>query len=62
MLFATDKLQIDYVGLLMSNRNVSKHVNNGTTNELHNLLMISLGFQSPEEIVQQAFARLEDAV
>lgn len=62
ILFATNRLQIDYVGLLMSNRNASNHVNNDTTNELHNLLMISLGVQSPETIVQQAFARLEDAV
>ena len=62
LLFATNRLQIDYVGLLMSNRNSSNHVNNHTTNELHNLLMISLGVVSPETIVQQAFARLEDAI
>ncbi|MTI86243.1 MAG: DUF1837 domain-containing protein [Firmicutes bacterium] len=62
LLFATNKLRIDYVGLLMSNCNASNHVNNHTTNELHNLLMISLGTQSPEKIVQQSFARLGGAV
>lgn len=59
VLFATDKLKIDYVGLLMSNLNASNCVNDHTSNELHNLLMISLGFQPPEAIVQQAFTRLE---
>ena len=59
VLFATDKLKIDYVGLLMSNLNASNYVNDHTSNELHNLLMISLGFQEPEVIVQQAFTRLE---
>lgn len=62
ILFATNRLRIDYVGLLMSNRNASNYVNNYTTNELHNLLMISLGIQSPEMIVQQSFVRLEGAV
>jgi len=62
LLFAKNRLRIDYVGLLMSNCNVSNHVNNHTTNELHNLLMISLGTQQPETIVQQAFTRLEGAV
>lgn len=59
ILFATNKLRIDYVGLLMSNSNASNSVNKHTTNELHNLLMLSLGMQSPELIVQQAFTRLE---
>lgn len=62
LLFATNNLRIDYVGLLMSNRNASNHVNNHTENELHNLLIISLGIQSPEMIVQQAFTQLEGAV
>lgn len=62
ILFATNKLRIDYVGLLMSNRNAGNCVNKHTTNELHNLIMISLGIQSPETIVQQAFTRLEDEI
>ncbi|MHB8963411.1 MAG: Hachiman antiphage defense system protein HamA, partial [Saccharofermentanales bacterium] len=59
LLFATNLLKIDYVGLLMSNHNASNPVNTHTTNELRNLLMISLKTQSPDAIVQQAFMRLE---
>lgn len=62
LLFATDRLRIDYVGLLMSNNHASNYVHKYTTSELHNLLMISLGTQAPETIVQQAFARLESTV
>lgn len=62
ILFATNDLRIDYVGLLMSNRNANTCVNRHTTNELHNLLMISLGIQSPQTIIQQAFIQLENAL
>lgn len=62
ILFSTNKLHIDYVGLLMSNHNAKSNVHTHTTNELHNLLMISLGMQAPEVIVQEAFERLEDSV
>lgn len=62
ILFATNDLRIDYVGLLMSNCNANTYVDSNTTNELHNLLMISLGIQSPQTIVQQAFVRLEAAL
>lgn len=58
-LFATSKLQIDYVGLLMSNHNTKNNVNKHTTNELHNLMMISLGIRFLDEIVQTAFDELE---
>lgn len=59
VLIATNKLQIDYAGLLMSNHNAKNPINKHTSNDLRNLLMISLGMQSPEEIVKQAFERLE---
>ncbi|GKU76621.1 Hachiman antiphage defense system protein HamA [Paenibacillus sp. L3-i20] len=59
ILFATNKLQIDYVGLLMSTHRAKEIINEHASSELRNLLMISLGFQSPEMIVQQAFAQLE---
>jgi len=58
-LFSSDKLKIDYVGLLMSNMNANKHINRHTTNELHNLLMISLGMINPELIIEKAFNQLE---
>ena len=62
ILIATNKLHIDYVGLLMSNHNAKNSVNKHTSNDFHNLLMISLGMQSPEEIVKQAFERLERSI
>ncbi|OKY53735.1 Hachiman antiphage defense system protein HamA [Megasphaera cerevisiae] len=60
VLFAKNRLCIDYVGLLMSNSNVRRYVNRHTSDTLHNLLMISLGMDDPEIIVKQAFARLEE--
>lgn len=62
VLFSTNKLHIDYVGLLMSNHNAESNVHEHTTDELHNLLMISLGMQFPEVIVQETFKRLEEVV
>lgn len=62
ILFVTNQLQIDYVGLLMSNHNAKRIVNTHASSELHNLLMISLNFESPETIVQQAFVRLENNI
>lgn len=59
ILFVTNKLQIDYVGLLMSNYNAKGIVNTHASSDLRNLLMISLNFELPETIVQQAYARLE---
>jgi hypothetical protein len=58
-LIAADKLNIDYVGFLLSNHNGSRHVDKNTTNELHSLMMISLGVNSPREMVREAFQRLE---
>jgi len=57
-LIVDDKLDIDYVGFLLSNHNVAGHVDRNTTTDLHNLLMISLGVNSPETMVQDAFRRL----
>lgn len=62
VLYATNKLNIDYVGLLMSNINAKNVVKKHTSNDPRNLLMISLGIQEPEKIVQQAFKRLEDTI
>jgi hypothetical protein len=58
-MFSSDQLEIDYVGLLMSNMNANKHINRHTTNELHNLLMISLGMINPEQIIEKSFNQLE---
>ena len=58
-LFLENKLTIDYIGLLLSDRNTSNHVNKHTTGELHNLLMISLNVNTPEVLVSTAFEKLE---
>lgn len=55
ILFANDKLEIDYVGLLMSNPNAARFINRNVDGSLHNLLAISLGINHPESVVQQAF-------
>lgn len=62
VLFAVNRLHIDYVGLLMSNHNAKNPINKHTMNTLHNLLMISLGVQNPEAIVTQAFDQLEGSI
>ena len=61
-IFFADKLQIDYIGFLLSDTKAGEFVDKHTTNELHNLLMISLGMLSPEDIVKDAFSRLEQSL
>ena len=60
LLFATNKLIIEYVGLLMGNQNAKNPINKHTPNVLRNLLMISLGIKNPETIIKTSFERLED--
>ncbi len=62
LLFARNKLRIDYVGLLMSNHNAKDPINKHTPNNLNHLLMISLGLQNPEIVVKEAFGKLEGEV
>ena len=59
LLFALNKLRIDYVGLLMSNEKAKIPVNKHTPNDLKHLLMISLGLHNPETVVKVVFERLE---
>lgn len=49
----------DYVGLLMSNKNAQKCVNNYSTSKLQNLHMISIGFDNPDYIVDETYKRME---
>lgn len=53
-----DKINIEYVGFLLSDEKASERVKEHAT-ELRNLLMISLGQQSPEKMVYEAFEQLE---
>jgi len=61
-LIAANRLRIDHVGFLMSSTKAGACIDENTTGELRNLLMISLGMQSPEAVVQEAFSRLEEAL
>jgi hypothetical protein len=58
-LFMSDRLDVSYVGFLMSNTNAGANIDRSTESGLHNLLMISLGVDSPEVLVDDAFQRLE---
>ena len=60
ILIVEEKAEIDYVGFFMSNRNTKSAVDKHTANELHNLLMITLNMDKPEDIVMKVFQRLED--
>lgn len=62
ILLVTNKIQIEYVGFLMSKTNVSDYVNSHTPDDLHNLLMISLGMDSPNNIIEEAFLKLEESI
>jgi hypothetical protein len=55
-----NEIKIYYVGFLFSNQQASKYINRNATNKIHNLLMISLGVDTPDNIVQETFNRLED--
>jgi hypothetical protein len=58
-LFVNNKLDIDYVGLLLSNTNASAHMQRSVNSQLHNLHVISLGVSKPEILVRRAFDELE---
>lgn len=58
LLFLYNKLSIDYVGLLMSDKNVHDQVKRHTKSEIHNLLFVSLAFESPEMIIKQIYEGL----
>jgi len=60
ILIAQGKVETDYVGLLLSNSNASTPVDKHTPNTLHNLLMISVAMHSPENVVKEAFDKVEN--
>lgn len=59
ILFALDKLQLDYVGLLMSDPRSSEMINKHAENLIHRLALISLNIESPDAIVIACFKDLE---
>lgn len=62
ILMAQGRLDLQYVGLLLSNTNSKACVDRHTNNDLRNLVMISLGLDDPNSLVRDCFDGIgEDA-
>jgi hypothetical protein len=59
LLFAGDRLRIDYVGLMLSDDRASAYVANETPAMLRHLLMISLGVADPDGFASECYEGLE---
>lgn len=55
-LFALGRLQLDYVGLLVSSRDARLHVHRNAYSSVSRLAVMSLGLADPEGIVTASFA------
>lgn len=58
MLFAEERLRIDYVGLLMSDSKSASRVNQHTSADLRRLAVISLGLSQPDALVDACYQGL----
>ena len=58
-LFALDKLRLDYVGLVLSDLKTSERVATHTTADIHRLAVISLGVDTPDDLVAPCYEKLE---
>lgn len=58
VLFAQEKLQLDYVGLLMGDLKSTQRINDHTDDSLHRLAMISFNINDPGSIIDQCFQNL----
>ena len=56
-LFAQGRLQLDYVGLLVSTRDVHRHLERNATSDVRRLAVMSLGLADPAGIVTRSYAR-----
>lgn len=56
---ASGKLDLNYVGFLLSNANSKSKVNQHTDGILHNIVMISLGMENPSQLVHDCFDGIE---
>lgn len=59
VLFALEKLQLDYVGLLMSNTKSAAYVHKHTEKTMHRLAMISFGIENPDSLIASCYDDLE---
>ena len=62
LLMAQGRLDLYYVGLLLSNTNSKASVDRHTNGDLRNLVMISLGLDDPNALVQSCFNGIEEDV
>jgi Cap4 SAVED domain len=59
LLFAKDRLRLDYVGLLLSDPRSAEQVIRNTPNSLRHLAMISLGVENPDSLAAACYETLE---
>ena len=58
---ALGRLDLQYVGLLLSNTNSKSYVDQYTNGDLRNLIMISLGIDDPNGLIAQCFEGIEES-
>lgn len=56
-LFAQNRLQLDYVGLLVSNKYAHAHVSSNAQSNIQRLAVMSLDLADPEAIVSESYAK-----
>lgn len=56
-LFAQGKLQLDYVGLLVSNERAHSHVQKNAKSNIHRLAVMSFVLSNPEGVVVDSYAK-----
>ncbi len=61
-LFAQGRLQLDYVGLLVSTRGAHRHMERNANSNIRRLAVISLGLSDPEGIVTASYIRAGEYV
>mgnify|MGYP007001760613 CR=1 FL=1 len=60
MLFAQDMIDINYVGLLMSNTRAADMFNRHADNSLRRLVVISFGLDKPGGIINPCYRGLDE--
>lgn len=60
LLMARGRLDLQYVGLLLSNTDSKTRVDRHTNGDLRNLVMISLGVEDPNTLVRNCFDGIEE--
>lgn len=56
-LFAQNRLQLDYVGLLVSNKHAHGHVSSAAQSNVQRLAVMSLALPDPEAVVADCYAK-----